>query len=52
MFTKDKLERWIEAINWSLFCRLETDDDAYEQLCDLQHTLEQIYTSMTSDGSI
>ena len=29
MFTKEKLEKWIEAITWSLFYRLETDDDAY-----------------------
>ena len=52
MFTKEKLENWINSINWTLFNRLESDDNAYEELVDLLNTLEKIYTSITSDNSI
>ena len=50
MFTKDKLEKQIETIEYVL-C-LDIDEQAYEDLTDLKNTLEQIYTSMTSDSSI
>lgn len=48
MFTKEKLERWIKILkNLELYSQYEV-----EVVEEIIHTLEQIYTSMTSDNSI
>jgi hypothetical protein len=48
MFTKEKLEKWIKILkNLELYTQYEVD-----VIEEIIHTLEQIYTSMTSDGSI
>lgn len=64
MFTKEKLEKWMDKLNNVMFCldyhkKTTTDTDEKERaeehlltLEDLFQTLEQIYTSITSDGSI
>ena len=65
MFTKEKLEKWIEILDeWietqSYILRNTADTDPYYEelsskrynLSDLRYTLEQIYTSITRDGSI
>lgn len=65
MFTKEKLEKWIEALEehiWidkRFFYEFEGSkilqdaiDERKSNLEDLIRTLEQIYTSITSDGSI
>lgn len=71
MFTKEKLEKWIRALNIidennvkklkkisTIPLLFEGDSPTHnrinelEDLIDLKHTLEQIYTSMTSDNSI
>lgn len=54
MFTKEKLEKWIEALNYiNRVCWTNTQSiEHVEELKSLKKTLEQIYTSITSDGSI
>ena len=65
MFTKEKLEKWIDAleehigIDEQLLKQVEGRKPLYDginerksNLEDLKHTLEQLHTSITSDGSI
>lgn len=62
MFTKEKLERWIETLNkeiidkedWLKYAEEKIEEIKYRKKCveELKHTLEQLYTSITSDGSI
>lgn len=54
MFTKEKLEKWIEALNYiNRVCWTDTQSiEHVEELKSLKKTLEQIYTTMTSDNSI
>ena len=48
MFTKEKLEKWIKILkNLELYTQYEV-----EVVEEIIRTLEKIYTSMTSDGSI
>ena len=69
MFTKEKLEKWIESLKSTIrelentIKHLDRDSEGVvlyfaslthdiSSLNELQHTLEQIYISMTSDNSI
>ena len=62
MFTKEKLEKWIETLNkeivdkedWLNYAKERINEIEYRKKCieDLKNTLEQIHTSITSDGSI
>lgn len=53
MFTKEKLERWIELMSINIDLYYDTgNEELIDDAEDLKQTLEQIYTSMTSDGSI
>lgn len=60
MFTKEKLEKQINALSHAIHCTWVFDEESKSNkkeetrklLIDLKHTLEQIYTSITSDGSI
>ena len=53
MFTKEKLEKWIGNLHDVLYgLPLDIDEERWHNLADLEKTLEQIYTSMTSDNSI
>ena len=65
MFTKEKLEKWIDSLdecigldNYRLRqikeknCLYDGVVERKSNLEDLKHTLEQLYTSMTSDNSI
>ena len=48
MFTKEKLEKWIDVLNHlDIYGKYEM-----EIVEEIIHTLEQIYSSITSDGSI
>lgn len=55
MFTKEKLEKWIEELKESIeivYLYNMYEDERIDALNDLLHTLEQLHTSITSDGSI
>lgn len=55
MFTKENLEKWIEAIENSIKNiknHLTYDKEEVECLVDLKKTLEALHTSITSDESI
>lgn len=62
MFTKEKLEKWIDTLNkeivdkedWSNYAKERINEIEYRKNCieDLKNTLEQLHTSITSDGSI
>ena len=65
MFTKEKLEKWIEALEEYIgidkrsLKKYEEKKHIYDGILerkinaeDLLHTLEQLHTSITSDGSI
>jgi prefoldin subunit 5 len=69
MFTKEKLEKWIETLKSTIrelentIKHLDRDSEGVvlyfaslthdiSSLNELQHTLEQLYTSINSDGSI
>lgn len=65
MFTKEKIERWIEALEEYIgmdersLKKYEEKKPIYYGILerknnaeDLLHTLEQLHTSITSDGSI
>lgn len=65
MFTKEKLEKWIDTlaeqidIHEKMLKQVETNKPLYDimikhksNLNELKYTLIQIYTSITSDGSI
>ena len=62
MFTKEKLEKWIDTLNkeivdkedWLNYAKERINEIEYRKKCieDLKKTLEQIHTSITSDGSI
>lgn len=59
MFTKEKLEKWIETLNkeivdkedWLNYAKERINEIEYRKKCieDLKHTLEQIYTTMTKE---
>lgn len=51
MFTKEKLEKWIEALNYiNRVCWTNSQSKIHvEELEKLKHTLEQIYTTMTKE---
>ena len=65
MFTKEKLEKWIQTLDKTLNV-MRSDSQLikhnesefkkfkkhYDNLNDLKHTIEKIYISITSDGSI
>ena len=60
MFTKDKLEKWIDVLEKTI--KILDTEEAYDtfdiwesdmkKIKDLQKTLEKIYILTTSDGSI
>lgn len=62
MFTKEKLEKWIDTLNkeivdkedWLNYAKERINEIEYRKNCieDLKNTLEQLRTSITSDGSI
>jgi hypothetical protein len=60
MFTKEKLEAWIEVLNHAVHCTREHDDRANNEnkekntdlILDLTNTLNKLHASMTSDNSI
>jgi hypothetical protein len=52
MFTKEKLKVWINDLNDVLWNNKKIKQEQWHNLVDLRQTLEQIYTSMTSDSSI
>jgi hypothetical protein len=65
MFTKEKLEKWIGSLDKTLNvmrsdAQLIKNNESefnkfknhYDNLKDLKHTIEKIYISITSDGSI
>lgn len=62
MFTKEKLEKWIDTLNkeivdkedWLNYAKERINEIEYRKKCieDLKNTLEQLHTSITSDGSI
>lgn len=62
MFTKEKLEKWIDALNkeivdkedWLNYAKERINEIEYRKKCieDLKNTLEKLHTSITSDGSI
>ena len=60
MFTKEKLEAWIEVLTHAAHCTREHDDRANNEnkekntdlILDLTKTLSKLHASMTSDNSI
>jgi chromosome segregation ATPase len=62
MFTKEKLEKWIDTLNkeivdkedWLNYAKERINEIEYRKKCieDLKTTLEQLHKSITSDGSI
>lgn len=50
MFTIEKLKKWIEDLNYVL--DIDFDEETFEEIEDLRNTLEKLYASMTSEGSI
>lgn len=65
MFTKEKLEKWIGSLDKTLNVMMSDAQliknnesefkkfkNHYDNLKDLKHTIEKIYISITSDGSI
>jgi hypothetical protein len=46
MFTKDKLEKWIEILDRVIICWFSED---CSELKELKNTLEQIYTTITKE---
>lgn len=71
MFTKEKLEKWIDLLGKidksyiTMIPKITTlildpfdnvfeydGEENWKSLQDLKHTLEQIYTTITSDNSI
>ena len=52
MFTKEKLERWIDLLESVIKCikmYMNYKIDDMEDLENLKHTLEKLYTTMTKE---
>lgn len=54
MFTKENLIKWINALHEILYggVDIDSDEEKWHNLAELEQTLEKLHTSMTSDNSI